>query len=151
MKSKRPSILLLFLIILTTGQLSANYAFKKKVKSTANSYRINIDSKSLILDDPGELIIELRSGRNNFEMFILVGFASAGGAIEHQKEMKSSSGLKNAYIPSNIVVVVEVPSSRGQFTTFTAKCSSEKAISLYNGETDSSQFMQEIMETIEIE
>ena len=147
MKSKNPPILLLFLIILTTGQLSANYAFKMKVKSTANSYRINIESKSLILDDPGQLIIELRSGRNNFEMFILVGFASAGGAIEHQKEMD----LKNSYVPSNIVVVVEVPSSRGQFTTFTAKCSAEKAISLYNGETDSSQFMQEIMETIEIE
>ena len=80
-------------------------------------------------------------------MFILVGFASAGGAIEHQKEMN----LKNSYVPSNIVVVVEVPSSRGQFTTFTAKCSAEKAISLYNGKTDSSQFMQEIMETIEIE
>ena len=96
MKSKKPSILLLFLIILTTGQLSANYAFKKKVKSTANSYRINIESKSLILDDPGELIVELRSGRNNCEMFILVGFASAGGAIEHQKEMNLKGWGKEA-------------------------------------------------------
>ncbi len=147
MKSNKSILRLLFLVIFATSQLFANYAFKKKVKNISKSYRINIETKNLILDDPGELIIELKSGRNNFEMFLLVGFASAGGAIEHQKEMD----LKNSYIPSDIVVVVEVPSSRGKFTTFTAKHSSDKAISLYNGEIDSSEFMQEIMKEIEIE
>ena len=103
-----------------------NYAFKKKVKDVCKSYRISLESSQLSLNE-NEVEISLESGRNNFEMFMLVGFASAGQAIAHQKEM----GLSNAYIPNTVVVSVSVPISKaGDFNTFIADCPSDMAISL---------------------
>ena len=94
-----------------------------------------------------EITISMESGRNNFEMYMLVGFASAGQAIAHQKEMN----LSNAYIPLIISLNVAVPASRDEFNTFSASCSSEMAISLADGRMDSSEFMQEIMKNIKIQ
>tara|TARA_B100000530_G_C15798855_1_gene424688 strand:+ start:442 stop:759 length:318 start_codon:yes stop_codon:yes gene_type:complete len=96
--------------------------------------------------ETNEVSISMKSGRNNFEMFMLVGFASAGQAIAHQKQM----GLSNAYIPGMIRVSVDVPVSKGEFNTFVATCNSDTAISLADGRMDSSDFMQEIMKTMEI-
>ena len=73
-------------ICLNVGCLFGNYAFKKKVKSVCKSYRISVESSQLSLNRD-EYSINMESGRNNFEMFMLVGFASAGQAIAHQKEM----------------------------------------------------------------
>ena len=94
-----------------------------------------------------EITISMESGRNNFEMYMLVGFASAGQAIAHQKEMN----LSNAYTPLIISLNVAVPTSRDEFNTFSASCSSEMAISLADGRMDSSEFMQEIMKNIKIQ
>jgi hypothetical protein len=132
-------------ICLNIGCLFGNYAFKKKVKSVCKSYRISVESSQLSLDGD-EYSINMESGRNNFEMFMLVGFASAGQAIAHQKEM----GLANAYLPSSVNVSVAVPVSKGEYNTFIANCSSDMAISLADGSMDSSEFMQEIMKKIDI-
>lgn len=132
-------------ICLNIGSLFGNYAFKKKVKSVCKSYRISVESSQLSLDGD-EYSINMESGRNNFEMFMLVGFASAGQAIAHQKEM----GLANAYLPSSVNVSVAVPVSKGEYNTFIANCSSDMAISLADGSMDSSEFMQEIMKKIDI-
>ena len=132
-------------ICLNVGCLFGNYAFKKKVKSVCKSYRISVESSQLSLDGD-EYSINMESGRNNFEMFMLVGFASAGQAIAHQKEM----GLANAYLPSSVNVSVAVPVSKGEYNTFIANCSSDMAISLADGSMDSSEFMQEIMKKIDI-
>jgi hypothetical protein len=132
-------------ICLNIGCLFGNYAFKKKVKSVCKSYRISVESSQLSLEGD-EYSINMESGRNNFEMFMLVGFASAGQAIAHQKEM----GLANAYLPSSVNVSVAVPVSKGEYNTFIANCSSDMAISLADGSMDSSEFMQEIMKKIDI-
>ncbi|MDA8753883.1 hypothetical protein OAN38_02450 [Candidatus Marinimicrobia bacterium] len=132
-------------IFLNVGCLFGNYAFKKKVKSVCKSYRISVESSQLSLNGD-EYSINMESGRNNFEMFMLVGFASAGQAIAHQKEM----GLANAYLPSSVNVSVAVPVSKGEYNTFIANCSSDMAISLADGSMDSSEFMQEIMKKIDI-
>ena len=79
-------------ICLNIGSLFGNYAFKKKVKSVCKSYRISVQSSQLSLQGD-EYSINMESGRNNFEMFMLVGFASAGQAIAHQKEMGLTDGL----------------------------------------------------------
>ena len=71
---------------LAMNTLFGNYAFKKKVKEVCKSYRISIESSQLELGN-NEVIITMESGRNNFEMYMLVGFASAGQAIAHQNEM----------------------------------------------------------------
>lgn len=145
MQSKRILFVTLMALLFSTDGLFANYAFKKKVKSVCQSYRITVASSQLDLGED-EFLITLESGRNNFEMFMLVGFASAGHAISHQKQL----GKANAYTPSLIRVEVRVPISKGEFNTFVASCSSDKAISLADGGMDSSQFMQEIMKNMEI-
>lgn len=145
MKSKRIINILLFSLIMNGSFLFANYAFKKKVKDVCKSYRISMESSQLSLETE-EVAINMVSGRNNFEMFMLVGFASAGQAIAHQKQM----GLSNAYMPGIIRVSVDVPVSKGEFNTFMATCKAEMAISLADGRTDSSEFMQEIMKNMEI-
>jgi hypothetical protein len=145
MQPKRILFIVLFALILNADGLFGNYAFKKKVKTICKSYRIPVESSQLSLDTD-EFSIIMESGRNNFEMFMLVGFASAGQAITHQKQM----GLANAYMPGTVRVSVAVPISKGDFNTFMANCSADMAISLADGRMDSSEFMQEIMKNMEI-
>ena len=145
MQSKRILFIVLFALILNADGLFGNYAFKKKVKTVCKSYLIPVESSQLSLD-MDEFSITMESGRNNFEMFMLVGFASAGQAITHQKQM----GLANAYTPGTVRVSVAVPISKDDFNTFVANCSADMAISLADGRMDSSEFMQEIMKNMEI-
>ena len=146
MSLKRNLFTFLLPILFSTNFLFGNYAFKKKVREVCKSYRIPIESSQLNLGK-SEITISMESGRNNFEMYMLVGFASAGQAIAHQKEMN----LSNAYTPLIISLNVAVPASRDEFNTFSASCSSEMAISLADGRMDSSEFMQEIMKNIKIQ
>ena len=146
MSSNKKLFILPLIAILLSSTLLGNYAFKKKVKEVCKSYRIPIESSQLSLGD-SEIIITMESGRNNFEMYMLVGFASAGQAIAHQKEMN----LSNAYIPLMVSLNVAVPASRDEYNTFSASCSSEMAMSLADGRMDSSEFMQKIMKNIKIQ
>ena len=146
MSSNKKLFIITLIAILLSSTLLGNYAFKKKVKEVCKSYRIPIESSQLSLGD-SEIIITMESGRNNFEMYMLVGFASAGQAISHQKEMN----LSNAYLPLMVSLNVAVPASRDEYNTFSASCSSEMAISLADGRMDSSEFMQEIMKNIKIQ
>ena len=143
---KRKLFIISILSLFYTSTLFGNYAFKKKIKEVCKSYRITIESSQLALGE-SEVIITMESGRNNFEMYMLVGFASAGQAITHQKDMN----LSNAYIPLMVSLNVAVPASKDEFNTFNASCSSEMAISLANGSMDSSEFMQEIMKNMKIQ
>ena len=146
MSSNKKLFIIPLIAIFLSSTLLGNYAFKKKVKEVCKSYRITIESSQLSLGD-SEIIITMESGRNNFEMYMLVGFASAGQAIAHQKEMN----LSNAYIPLMVSLNVAVPASRDEYNTFSASCSSEMAMSLADGRMDSSEFMQEIMKNIKIQ
>ena len=116
MKSKIPLVLFITLMV---HSLHANYAFKKKVKAVCSSYRVDVQSSQFSLE-PDQFTINLESGRNNFEMYMLVGFASAGQAIAHQNEMN----LSNAYTPLVVSLNIAVPASRNEFNTFIASCSS---------------------------
>ncbi|MBT3518512.1 MAG: hypothetical protein HOC41_06085 [Candidatus Marinimicrobia bacterium] len=139
MQSKRILIVALFALLISTDGLFANYAFKKKVKTVCQSYRITVESTQFSLGE-NDFLIELESGRNNFEMVMLVGFAAAGHAIEHQIQM----GKANAYTPENVTVNVAAPVSKGETSMFIATCSKKMAIDLANGTMDSSDFMQKI-------
>jgi len=139
MQSKRILLVALFALLIGTNGLWANYAFKKKVISVCNSYRITVESSQFFLGE-NDFSIDLESGRNNFEMVMLVGFAAAGQAIEHQIQM----GKANAYTPESITMNIVVPISRGETNMFVATCSKQMAIELANGTMESSDFMQEI-------
>ena len=127
------------ILLLMVNSVHANYAFKKKIKSVCSSYRVSVNTSSMDLDTD-LFSLNLESNRNNFEMVLLVGFASAGQAISHQKSL----GLSNSYIPNEIMVKVNVPSSKGETMIFEAVCSSEMAMQLAAGTLDSSDFMQKI-------
>jgi len=137
--NKKTVIFLCCLSILALNNTFANYAFKKKIKSVCSSYRVSVDASSM--DFGNDLFsLTLESNRNNFEMVILVGFASAGQAVSHQ----NSLGLSNAYVPKEISIRVNVPASKGETMVFEATCSSDIAIELASGTLDSSEFMQKI-------
>ena len=125
--------------ILVFNYSFGNYAFKKKIKTVCSSYRVSVDASAM--DFGNNLFsLTLESNRNNFEMVMLVGFASAGQAVSHQ----NSLGLSNAYVPKEISVRVNVPVSKGETMVFEATCSSDIAINLAAGTLDSSEFMQKI-------
>ena len=126
-------------LLLMVNSVHANYAFKKKIKSVCSSYRVSVNTNSMDLDTD-LFSLNLESNRNNFEMVLLVGFASAGQAVSHQKSL----GLSNSYIPNEIMVKVNVPASKGETMIFEAVCSSEMAMQLAAGTLDSSDFMQKI-------
>ena len=139
MLNKKTVIFLCCLSILALNNTFANYAFKKKIKSVCSSYRVSVDASSM--DFGNDLFsLTLESNRNNFEMVMLVGFASAGQAVSHQ----NSLGLSNAYVPKEISIRVNVPASKGESMVFEATCSSDIAIELASGTLDSSEFMQKI-------
>ena len=127
------------ILLLIVNSVHANYAFKKKIKSVCSSYRVSVNTSSMDLDTD-LFSLNLESNRNNFEMVLLVGFASAGQAVSHQKSL----GLSNSYIPNEIMVKVNVPASKGETMIFEAVCSSEMAMQLAAGTLDSSDFMQKI-------
>ena len=145
MQSKRILLVALFALLIGTNGLWANYAFKKKVKSVCKTYRIPVESEQLELDED-TFFMTMQSGRNNFEMFMIVGFAAAGQAVAHQKQM----GLANAYMPANIQVSVRVPTAKDSFNTFVATCPWEMANKLAEGEIDSAEFMQTITKNLKI-
>ena len=139
MINKRSIAFICCLLILAMNYAFANYAFKKKIKTVCSSYRVSVDASAM--DFGNNLFsLTLESNRNNFEMVMLVGFASAGQAVSHQ----NSLGLSNAYVPKEISVRVNVPASKGETMVFEATCSSDVAIELAAGTLDSSEFMQKI-------
>ena len=97
------------IFILVFNYSFGNYAFKKKIKTVCASYRVSVDATSMDFDND-LFSLTLESNRNNFEMVMLVGFASAGQAVSHQINL----GLSNAYTPNQITIRVNVPASRGE-------------------------------------
>ena len=139
MINKRHIALVYCLSIFAFNYTFANYAFKKKIKTVCSSYRVTVDASSMDFDSD-LFSLTLESNRNNFEMVMLVGFASAGQAVTHQNNL----GLSNAYVPKEITIRVNVPASKGETMVFEATCSSDIAIDLAAGTLDSSEFMQKI-------
>ena len=139
MINKKSITIILCFFIFVFNYSFGNYAFKKKIKTVCSSYRVSVDASSMDFDN-NLFSLTLESNRNNFEMVMLVGFASAGQAVSHQ----NSLGLSNAYVPKEISIRVNVPASKGETMVFEAKCSSDDAIQLAAGTLDSSEFMQKI-------
>ena len=144
LKTRKTLIILICFGALTLDGVFANYAFKKKVKSVCLAYRVPVDAANMDFGD--ELfLLTLDSRRNDFEMVILVGFASAGQAVSHQQVLK----LANAYLPKTIMVQVNVPASKGEKMIFEASCPTDMAIALAEGRMESIEFMQQInLETL---
>ena len=136
-------IIFLFAVI-SSEVLHANYAFYRKVTNTCKSYRIEVKADDMDLNlENNDFSINLISRRNNFEMIMLIGFASAGQAIIHQRHLQETINNYEAIVPDKVNVVVTVPVGRNN-TIFSAEASSAMVQKLADGTVDTADFMRKI-------
>ena len=143
-------ILSFFLFAIMSSQvLYANYAFYRKVTSTCKSHRLEVTTDDMVLDlENNNFSINLESRRNNFEMVMLIGFASAGQAIIHQKHLQQTINNYEAIVPEKVNVVVTVPMGRDK-TIFSAEANSAMVQELAEGAVGTVDFMREIKDSIQ--
>jgi|TARA_X000000368_G_C22991056_1_gene694382 hypothetical protein len=141
-------IIFLFAVI-SSEVLHANYAFYRKVTNTCKSYRIEVKADDMDLNlENNDFSINLISRRNNFEMIMLIGFASAGQAIIHQRHLQETINNYEAIVPDKVNVVVTVPVGRNN-TIFSAEASSAMVQKLADGTVDTADFMRKIKDSIQ--
>ena len=141
-------IIFLFAVI-SSEVLYANYAFYRKVTNTCKSYRIEVKADDMDLNlENNDFSINLISRRNNFEMIMLIGFASAGQAIIHQRHLQETINNYEAIVPDKVNVVVTVPVGRNN-TIFSAEASSAMVQKLADGTVDTADFMRKIKDSIQ--
>ena len=98
--------------------------------------------------DSNNFTINLTSRRNNFEMIMIIGFAAAGQAIIHQKQLQGTINNYNPVIPAQVSVFVTVPMGRGD-TIFSAEANAFLVQELADGSLDTAEFMREIKDSIQ--
>ena len=149
MKSMNKILILFLFSVMSSEVLYANYAFYRKVTSTCQSYRVEVVADNMDLDlENNDFSINLNSRRNNFEMVMLIGFASAGQAIIHQKHLQQTINNYEAIVPDKVNVVVTVPMGRNN-TIFSAEASSVMVQELADGTVDTADFMRRIKDSIQ--
>jgi len=149
MKSMNKILILFLFSVMSSEVLYANYAFYRKVTSTCQSYRVEVAADNMDLDlENNDFSINLNSRRNNFEMVMLIGFASAGQAIIHQKHLQQTINNYEAIVPDKVNVVVTVPMGRNN-TIFSAEASSVMVQELADGTVDTADFMRKIKDSIQ--
>ena len=143
-------IFIIFLFsVISSEVLHANYAFYRKVTNTCKSYRIEVKADDMDLNlENNDFSINLISRRNNFEMIMLIGFASAGQAIIHQRHLQETINNYEAIVPDKVNVVVTVPVGRNN-TIFSAEASSAMVQKLADGTVDTADFMRKIKDSIQ--
>lgn len=149
MKSMNKIFIIFLFAVISSEVLHANYAFYRKVTNTCKSYRIEVKADDMDLNlENNDFSINLISRRNNFEMIMLIGFASAGQAIIHQKHLQETINNYEAIVPDKVNVVVTVPVGRNN-TIFSAEASSAMVQKLADGTVDTADFMRKIKDSIQ--
>ena len=144
MKSMNKIFIIFLFAVISSEVLHANYAFYRKVTNTCKSYRIEVKADDMDLNlENNDFSINLISRRNNFEMIMLIGFASAGQAIIHQRHLQETINNYEAIVPDKVNVVVTVPVGRNN-TIFSAEASSAMVQKLADGTVDTADFMRKI-------
>jgi len=138
----------LFILLFLTAQIAwGNYAFYNTVKKTCEGYRVTIERSDMALEN-GSFAMTLSSGRNNFEMMMVVGFAAAGQAIRQQYYLAEKHADYNPVVPEKISIKVIVPVERNQMTIF-AYASSDLVFQLAEGKIETVDFMRLIKDSIQ--
>lgn len=149
MKSMNKIFIIFLFAVISSEVLHANYAFYRKVTNTCKSYRIEVKADDMDLNlENNDFSINLISRRNNFEMIMLIGFASAGQAIIHQRHLQETINNYEAIVPDKVNVVVTVPVGRNN-TIFSAEASSAMVQKLADGTVDTADFMRKIKDSIQ--
>ena len=149
MKSMNKIFIIFLFAVISSEVVHANYAFYRKVTNTCKSYRIEVKADDMDLNlENNDFSINLISRRNNFEMIMLIGFASAGQAIIHQRHLQETINNYEAIVPDKVNVVVTVPVGRNN-TIFSAEASSAMVQKLADGTVDTADFMRKIKDSIQ--
>ena len=149
MKSMNKIFIIFLFAVISSEVLHANYAFYRKVTNTCKSYRIEVKADDMDLNlENNDFSINLISRRNNFEMIMLIGFASAGQAIIHQRHLQETINNYEAIVPDKVNVVVTVPVGRNN-TIFSAEASSAMVQKLADGTVNTADFMRKIKDSIQ--
>ena len=149
MKSMNKIFIIFLFAVISSEVLHANYAFYRKVTNTCKSYRIEVKADDMDLNlENNDFSINLISRRNNFEMIMLIGFASAGQAIIHQRHLQETINNYEAIVPDKVNVVVTVPVGRNN-TIFSAEASAAMVQKLADGTVDTADFMRKIKDSIQ--
>ena len=149
MKSMNKIFIIFLFAVISSEVLHANYAFYRKVTNTCKSYRIEVKADDMDLNlENNDFSINLISRRNNFEMIMLIGFASAGQAIIHQRHLQETINNYEAIVPDKVNVGVTVPVGRNN-TIFSAEASSAMVQKLADGTVDTADFMRKIKDSIQ--
>ena len=149
MKSMNKIFIIFLFAVISSEVLHANYAFYRKVTNTCKSYRIEVKADDMDLNlENNDFSINLISRRNNFEMIMLIGFASAGQAIIHLRHLQETINNYEAIVPDKVNVVVTVPVGRNN-TIFSAEASSAMVQKLADGTVDTADFMRKIKDSIQ--
>ncbi len=149
MKSMNKIFIIFLFAVISSEVLHANYAFYRKVTNTCKSYRVEVKADDMDLNlENNDFSINLISRRNNFEMIMLIGFASAGQAIIHQRHLQETINNYEAIVPDKVNVVVTVPVGRNN-TIFSAEASSAMVQKLADGTVDTADFMRKIKDSIQ--
>ena len=149
MKSMNKIFIIFLFAVISSEVLHANYAFYRKVTNTCKSYRIEVKADDMDLNlENNDFSINLISRRYNFEMIMLIGFASAGQAIIHQRHLQETINNYEAIVPDKVNVVVTVPVGRNN-TIFSAEASSAMVQKLADGTVDTADFMRKIKDSIQ--
>ena len=149
MKSMNKIFIIFLFAVISSEVLHANYAFYRKVTNTCKSYRIEVKADDMDLNlENNDFSINLISRRNKFEMIMLIGFASAGQAIIHQRHLQETINNYEAIVPDKVNVVVTVPVGRNN-TIFSAEASSAMVQKLADGTVDTADFMRKIKDSIQ--
>ena len=149
MKSMNKIFIIFLFAVFRSEVLHANYDFYRQVTNTCKSYRIEVKADDMDLNlENNDFSINLISRRNNFEMIMLIGFASAGQAIIHQRHLQETINNYEAIVPDKVNVVVTVPVGRNN-TIFSAEASSAMVQKLADGTVDTADFMRKIKDSIQ--
>ena len=149
MKSMNKIFIIFLFAVISSEVLHANYAFYRKVTNTCKSYRIEVKADDMDLNlENNDFSINLISRRNNFEMIMLIGFASAGQAIIHQRHLQETINNYEAIVPDKVNVVVTVPVGRNN-TICSAEARSAMVQKLAAGTVDTADFMRKIKDSIQ--
>ena len=149
MKSMNKIFIIFLFAVISSEVVHANYAFYRKVTNTCKSYRIEVKADDMDLNlENNDFSINLISRRNKFEMIMLIGFASAGQAIIHQRHLQETINNYEAIVPDKVNVVVTVPVGRNN-TIFSAEASSAMVQKLADGTVDTADFMRKIKDSIQ--
>ena len=131
---------LMIMMLFMSSHLFANYKFYSMVRHVCKAYQVEVSFNDMRIheefDSKMYLDLNLKSGRNNFDTVLIVGFVAAGKALENSPEME----LEGVNVTLNI--------SARENNLIIASASANDIVRLVRGDITSSEFKSKYLTVI---